>query len=458
MNLSLSNFTTKFLCLSMMLLGTCIMAGLEFELTDYEEEKDNVTLTVGGDVRARYEGYTANVAQPDAAKTGRHTTEYLRVRTRVWTALDFGEDITLNLRVANRFHNVTTSPSKKNNNGMSTWEFTDEAVFDSANVVFRNLLDGRLELTLGRQDFKLGNGLIFSEGTPYDQGRTQYFDGVVAKFSEEQETVTAFSFYDSWKDRFVSINDRNRRLRSGDIFTAGFQWTHTFNDAIKTDAYYVFQDVDDKHDTEAERGHYADSSASIHTVGLRLFGKPSSLVDYSIEAAHQSGRDYANDVINAWMADARVNFHPYPESTLRPVLTLNYTHFSGDDPNSRRNEGWIPLMSQCPLWGEELIPIMINGYWNNLDSLRLAFAFSLSRGLSFSLSATEYLADEKDAVVPVQGTGDGRRFGTLLNATATYKFSEYLSFQGQFSHFIAGSYFANGHDSNWGRLEATLTF
>lgn len=455
MKCSLQNLAVKFFCLGVMLSGTCLMADLKLEMTHGEND---ITCRIGGDIRARYEGYTANVAQPDAPKAGRHTTEYLRVRTRVWSVVDFGEDISLNLRLCNRIHEVTTSPNRKNNNGKSTWEFPDETIVDRANVVLRNLLDGRLELTIGRQDFALGNGLIFSEGTPFDQGRSVYNDGVVAKFSEAQEIVRAFSFYDSWKDRFVGINDRNRRLRSGDVFTAGLQWTHKFSDAINSEAYYVFQDVDDKHQTEVERGHYADSSASVHTVGMRFFGKPSALIDYSLEVAHQGGRDYDHHVIDAWMADARVNFHLAAESSFKPVLTLNFTHFSGDESDSSRNEGWMPLMSQCPLWGEELIPIMINGYWSNLNSIRVAFAFSPIEKLKFTISSTEYLADEKDARIPVQGTGDGRCFGHLLNATAVYKFNDTFSIQGQFSHFIAGNYFANGHDSNWGRIEFTQVF
>ena len=455
MNHSIQKFARHLVAVSIVLWTSAIMAEFKLEMP---KDDSSFCLRVGGDLRARYEGYTANVAQPDADKAGRHATEYLRVRTRVWTALDFGEDITLNLRLTNRVHKVTTSPNRKNNNGTSTWEFPDETVLDSANVVFRNLVDGRLELTIGRQDFSLGNGLIFSEGTPFDQGRTQYCDGAVAKYKDGKEEVRVFSFYDSWKDRFVGINDRNRRLRSGNIFTAGFQWTHDFCDALKGDAYYVFQDVDDKQPLEAERGHYADSSASIHTVGLRAFGKPSEWFDYSLEAAHQAGRDCDDELLDAWMADARVNFHLADESKLKPVLTLNFTHFSGDDQDSRRNEGWIPLMSQCPLWGEELVPIMLNGYWSNINSMRCAFAISPIERLKFTVSVTEYLADEKDARIPVQGTGDGRRFGTLLNVAASYKFTDTFSVQGQFSHFIAGNYFANGHDSNWGRLELTQVF
>lgn len=438
--------------LALVLWAVCAFAEYKIDLGD------NLALRTGADIRSRYEGFTVNAPRPDNDKDGRHDTEYLRIRTRVWGALDFGEDITLNLRLCNRFHSVTTSPDRKNNNGKSTWEFTDEVTFDRANVVLRNLLDGKLQLTLGRQDFALGKGLIFSEGTPFDQGRTVFSDGISAKFTDGAETVTVFSFFDRWKDGCVCINDRNRRLRSGDVFTVGAQWTHEFCAAVKLDAYYIFQNVDDMHPYEAERAHKPDCSGNIHTFGVRAFGKAADFIDYSVEMAHQAGRDDEHSVINANMMDARADFHLADESPFKPVFTLDFTHFSGDDPKTRQNEGWCPLMAQCPLWGEELMPIMLNGNWSNINSLRAAFSFAPIEKLTLALSSTEYLADEKNARLPVRGTGDGSRFGYLFNATATYKHNEHFSCQAQFSHFIAGNYFSNGHDSNWARIEITLTF
>ena len=74
---------------------------------------DGVALRLGGDIRLRYEGYTQSVLTPDADKAGRHATKYLRNRTRLWGSLDFGPDVTVNLRLGNRIHRVFSSPNPK---------------------------------------------------------------------------------------------------------------------------------------------------------------------------------------------------------------------------------------------------------------------------------------------------------------------------------------------------------
>jgi hypothetical protein len=452
-------FVQEFLKMMKKILTMLVMCLAAVAMAEYTIElQDDMKIRLGGDIRARYEGYTFNVAAPDVDKDGRHSTEYFRIRTRLWGAFDFGEDVTFNLRLANRFHYVTTSPNRDNNNGKSTWEFPDEVYVDTANVEIRNLLDGLLTIKLGRQDLGFGNGMLFAEGTPFDQGRSVFTDGITLKFKTENDTVTIFTLYDEWKDRTVFINDRNRRLRSANIFTQGVYWTHKFDPTFNVDVYYMFNDVDDKQPESAERAHFADTSTSLHTAGLRFFGKY-SIVDYSLEGAHQFGRGAYGEHLDADMIDARLNIHLYDDSDFKPILGFNYTHFSGDDPGTGRLEGWNPLMTQCPLWGEELMPIMLNGMWSNLESLRTFVSFNVINDLKFTLSATDYLADEKNsAVAGMAPTGGGDHVGLLLSAIASYKIMDNMSVLGYVSHFMAGDYFANGHDSYWFRLELNVAF
>ncbi len=435
-------------------------AGFSFAMAEYSIPigEDNA-LRIGADVRARYEGYTSGVPTPDASKNHRHATEYFRVRTRVHGAMDIGSDMTINLSIANRFHYVTTSPGRPNNNGSSTWEFPDEAYVDAANIVYRNLLDGRLSLTAGRQSIGFGNGMIVAEGTPFDQGRSVYFDGLSMKYDYGDGKATMFVFYDQWKDGSVFINDRNRALRSGNVFTAGIYWTHKAMEELNFDLYYVFNDLDDRHPAVPERAHPADASVSMHTVGARVFGKCFAMMDYGLEAAGQFGRDADGDSLAASMADARLAFHLADESSLKPVLGLELTRFSGDDPGTGRNEGWNPLLSQCPLWGEELMPIMLNGMWSNLNMAGAKFTCNVAKDCDVALYATDYMADERGAAVGGNlQTGGGRHVGLLSGACVTYKFLENFSVQGYLSHFMAGNYFGNGHDSNWFRLELNYKF
>ncbi len=429
---------------------------------------DDINLRVGAEVRTRYEGYTNSVPTPNASKNGRHATEYQRTRTRVFGALDFSDDVTINLSLANRFHYVTTSPSKPNNDGSGTWEFPDEVYIDAANVVFKNILESGISLTVGRQNLGFGNGLLVAEGTPYDQGRSVYFDGITARFASDNFNSTLFVLYDRWKDGSVFINDRNRRLRSGNIFTAGLYNTYKMNEYFNFDFYYMFNDQDDVHPNtrdRIERAHAIDASVSLHTAGLRVFGAVPSMLDYSVEAAAQFGRDADGSHISANMADARLKYHIYDDSDLKPMLGFEFSHFSGDDDADGKNHSWNPLLCQCPLWGEELLPIMLNGMWTNLNMIGTTLSCNPTEKCKVSLYATDYYADERDGSIGADSnTGGGRHVGLLAGIFVSYDFLKdfhflkSLSGQAYLSHFMPSNYYDNGHDSNWFRLELTAKF
>ena len=435
---------TKLSILAALLCAALVQAEYSLKLAD------DMQLRLGGDIRARYEGTTSGADQRfiNVRKNHQHSTEYFRFRTRVYGALDIGENITVNLRLGNRFQSYTTSPSRHNNAG-APWAFPDEVYVDAANVVIRNILDEHLTLTIGRQDLFLGNGLLFSEGTPYDQGRSVYNDGITAVYDLENDKLTAFMFYDRYKDHSVFINDRNRDLREGDIFTAGIYYTHSFNDAAKFDVYYMYNDVDDQHATPA-----ADRSLSLHTIGARFFGTYPKFLDHSLEMASQFGRDANGYHLSGTMADGRLNFHLCESSPLKPVLGLEFTHFRGDE-----HGGWYPLKTQCPLWGEELIPTLIRGLWTNMNMGSITMSVNVTEKCSLLFYTTDYYADDKDAAFAGNAqTGGGRHIGLLAGAKAAYKINEYLSTEAYLSHFMPGSFFNNGRDSNWFRLEITAKF
>ena len=445
-------------CLSALffLLFTAGMAYAELKLS----LTDDIQMRVGGDMRARWEFFDRTVISPDGMGKNHPAYQYLRVRTRLWTAFDVAEDVTFNIRLANRVHKVSSSPANPNDQDAATWEFPDEWYLDDCNVEIRNFLMEGLSLKIGRQSLTLGNGMILSDPTPFDQGRSAFTDGVVVTYKGEKDKLTILATYDTWKDGTVFINDRNRRLRSADIFTLATYWTHTVNEAFQFDLYYFYNDADDTHPYEAERCHAPDESTSLHTFGARLFGKPAECFDYSLEAACQGGRSANGGRNEGKMVDARLNFH-LPDGSLgiAPVLGLEYTHFSGDKPGSRNHEGWNPILSQCPLWTEELIPILFNGNWTNMNLFRGSFALKPMEKLRCELAVTGYYADEPNASFgTLTRTGNGNFMGLLLAATVDYACHENLSFRVQLSRFNPGDYFANGHDSIWGRFEATLRF
>ena len=445
---------------SLLLMALLAMAMPLLAEFQYDVNED-VKLRLGADIRARYETFDRTVVAPGGFPGGNSpANQYYRFRTRVWTALDFGEDVTFNLRLANRSHYVTSSPNKPNNshgNHGSTWQFPDETYIDAANIVVRNFLMEHVTLTLGRQALAFGNGLLFAEGTPFDQGRSVYTDGLHLRYDNDGTKVSLFALYDTWKDRWPVINDRNRRLRSGDIFTLGAYATQEFSKAFALDVYYMYNDVEDRQPREAERNHYADASASLHTFGLRAFGRPLDLISYSLEVARQAGYNNRHGDIRAYMADARLRLHLPEVMGASPSFGLEAACFSGDKPNDGDTRGWNPLMIQCPLWSEELMPIMLNGNWTNLRFGRVDFTTEQKGKWKFMVSATDYTVMERRGGA-MQATGGGDHLGLLLSADVSYKVCDNLSLLAQFSHFMPGDYYRNGHSGNWARLEATLSF
>jgi len=417
---------------------------------------EDLKLRLGASARLRWEFFDQSVVLPnddEAADAVRN--QYLRVRARAWAALDYQDDFTVNISLNSRFHKVSNSPANPNDQDAKTWEFPEEVIFDALNIVFHNFLTEGLSMTLGRQNFGLGNGMIIADATPFDQGRTMYMDGLFLKYKNEEMTGHAFVTYNSWKDNMVFLNDKHRRLHCGDVFTAGAYVT-SGDKAMSADIYAIFNDIHDNHPREAERNHYRDSEASLLTTGFRLFGQPIDLIDYSLELAGQF--DYHHvwhhplsyDKM-AFMGDGRLNFHLPVFEEIKPILGFEYVHFSGDKEREKHSHGWNSVLSKAPLWTEELMPILLNGNWTNLNGFHNTLRFTPYKDISVLFDITDYRLDEQQDM-------SGKHLGLLFSTSLGYKYSDNLSFAFQYAHFRPGNAYNNGHNSNWGRLEATVSF
>lgn len=426
------------------------------------EYADGLKLRLGMDFRVRFTSFDRNVIWPDdGAPPNGQPLQYIRWRTRVWGSLDLTPNMTLNARLVNRWHHFSSHFFADNNDGKATWEFPDEVIFDDLNLDIRNVFDTPVSIKLGRQALILGNGMVFLEGTPYDQGRTIYFDGASARFVTESDHLTLFVFYNEHKDEFLVINDKNRRLRRGDTFTTGAYWTHTFDPALKTDLYYNYTVIDDsdwRPTDSGERAHPLDENAIINSYGARVFGTPHKQVDYSAEIAFQCGENFREtrpeSDMTGMMADLRLMLRAPEDVITKPSLLLEYTYLSGDDPGSvDEYEGWHPLFAEYPIWREELLPIMLNGHWTNLHQWRAEGKFALTKKLRFTASYA-YLEADEGSLGPSGDDG----FGQLVAAFLDYAYNKNLSFALESAFFFPGDYWVDGHNARWFRFQTMLRF
>jgi len=415
---------------------------------------DGINANVGADMRIRLEGYERPVVDPDMAKLDQGPAyEYLRVRTRVWGSVMVEDWMKFNIRLVNRTQDYSSRPGD-NGAGAATWEFPDETIYDQLNLQLLNIADSDWSLTIGRQDFPLGNGMVFLEGTPYDQGRTIYFDGVSATLKKECDTLKLFAFYNSYRDRTVVINDQERRLSRGDIFTGGAYWTHMFTKKVNTDLYYIFSDVVD--DAVTEEG---DDDAEMHTAGLRLFGALHEQVDYSIEYAREFGPSQIEELdMSNTMIDGRLTLKAPKDTLFSPSVMLEYTYWAGDDPTTDGEfEGWDPIFATYPIFREELLPVMLRGNWTNLHQPRVEGHLAVNKCWSVA-AAYAYLMADHDNLSCVAGGGEGGAFGQLVSVFVDYKPCPYVAFALEVAEFYPGDYWDDADNSTWGRFQTTFSF
>jgi hypothetical protein len=415
---------------------------------------EGIDATVGADMRLRLEGFERTVTDPDMVRTANGpAVDYLRVRTRLWLGVKVQDWMKVNARLVNRVQDYSSRPGD-NGAGPATWEFPDETIFDQLNLQLLNVASSDWSLTLGRQDLPLGNGMVFLEGTPADQGRTIYFDGVSAVLKKANDTLKLFAFYNSARDRTLVINDQERALRRGDIFTAGAYWTHKFSTALNSDLYYIYADVLDNAATEE-----ADDDAEINTLGFRLFGAPHDQIDYSFEYARQLGPSQVEELdMSNTMIDGRLTFKAPKDTMLSPSVLLQHTYFAGNDPTTvGENEGWDPIFAAYPIFREELLPTMLRGNWTNLHQSRIEGRVAFTKEWSAAV-AYAYLMADHDDLACVAGGGTGGTFGQLVSAFVDYKPCKYVSFALEVAEFYPGNYWTDADNSTWGRFQTIFTF
>lgn len=463
---------TLAICVMMALLTAGVAeAGYEVGKGYSFGDAEGTNVNIGADMRLRLTHADRDVFTQGAATTGGGANgpamEWLRLRTRVWASVGIVDGVTFNARLVNRIHHFSSSirdPNNTNGDGDgATWQTPDEVILDRLNITLDDIAGSGVSVTVGRQDLILGNGMVLLEGTPRDQGRTIYFDGITATYKDECNKLTAFGFYMDDDDPIAMGLDEKieRHLRGGRIATGGIDWTHNFDKAFNTEAYYIYSEKDDTDGLLMPDGSGTYDDTKLHTFGARIFGTPLELVDYSLEAAQQLGETDSNSGgpsmdNTGYMVDARLTLHAPEACPFDSSVLFQYTYLSGDDPNSTdENEGWEPVFAQYPIWREELLPILFRGDWTNLNQYRVQLTVPVIQGEKSSVTVRGSYA-YLDADYGSNGGGD--RLGDLYTGFVDYKVNAWLTFSLEAAWLAAGDFYNDGHDCEWLRFQTVITF
>ena len=390
----------------------------------------------GGDLRVRLVNEEQIPIAAGYAVMGQN--QYHRTRTRIWGAYGFTPDIALKVRLTNEFYDNTAG--KPDGAPSVSKRFPSEVVADNIYVDINNLLAGKLDLRIGRQDLFYGNGKIILDGTPEDGSRTSYFNGIKAQYSLSEDLTVDFIAVANNDEDWLAINNQHRNLSPNDIDESGVGFYLKNNHKkYPSELYYIF-----KHENDVSA---TDSDVDLHTMGARIMPKFNQSLSGNLEIAYQTGNMTNNTVtdLEGWLVDAKLAYRLPLASGYKPVIDLSYYYLSGDDPNSSTSyEGWWQVFGRWSQSREIAVygSIGVNasprnspGWWTNLSTPSLGLNMAITEKGKFDVRGAWLMVDEDN------GAGTGKNRGLYLTSKFRYNFTEKISGQLIYEFLDPGNYY-----------------
>ena len=326
----------------------------------------------------------------------------------------------------------------------------DEIFVDQFFLRWKTAFDFRLTLTLGRQNFALGEGFIVLDGGPLDGSRSGYFNGARMDYDfDAYRKLTLFYFYQPRKDDFLPvINNRYRAMNEleEDILGAGF----TSNKGrLNLQAYAIRKNT--------KGASLRPKESDVNTFGIRVVDSLTTTLAFSGEGAYQFGKSGAVDRSSAGgyaYAGYRTDWPWY----LPQVLTVGSIYLSGDCSRTKTIENWEPLFGRWPKWSESYIYTLTKentvAYWTNLLSVFGRAQYDFSKTVRLTLDFHHLRSPHKpNPDAPFPG-GRGKTRGDLYIGKLVYQLSASTSGHIIYEYFDPGSYyFPSADDYGWFRIE-----
>lgn len=393
-------------------------------------------LSWGADLRLRWEFldnvYLLNSDAPAA------DSSYQRYRPRIWTTLAPLRGVEINTRLSAEFRTYQRPVARR---GVD-W---DEVLFDNMNLRFTNLLGQPLALTVGRQDLAFGNKWLVFDSTSADGSRTEFFDAARLNWDwREAKTGVDAIYLDSHRQAdwlLPVISPTGLPLMEQDERGAILYLSNKSLPQTRIDGYFIYRH---EYHPLPKIGDQGD----LYVFGARAEGELSKHWKYQGEFAQELGRK--NDrSLNAFGFNGRFSY--FARDRWNHNFRLGYEYLSGDDPNTRDDEGWDAMWARRFQWSELLVfTFTTEGGgrktdWSNLQRLDAGWSFNPSKKVEIALDYMPLFANSN----PLGGTSifntDGRFRGHLLAAVAKFTFSKSLSAHLWSEFFFPGDYYASSN-------------
>lgn len=381
--------------------------------------KAGPSVDFGADVRIRQEFMENVPGLPGGGLLQRQAEgpyrNHMRYRVRAWGELKADENWRLYLRLTDEFRwNVRPKNHKTT--------FPDEVVIDNLFLEAKDLFDGFLSFTAGRQDIYNLYGLdhVFVDGTPGDGSRTVYADMVRAALQfDEDERLDLFVLH-NWDDNRLRWGTRRGRHRSLSGLGGGAEpdmddwgWGGVWSGKISTWLPYQFFAMQ-KRTAAFRRGGVKHAATRRELLGVKLMPQLTDELSLQLEAMGQVGRNSDSDWLGGWSAYAGVNWKKSTSSDIKPFASAGLHFMSGDKHAADEDGGhhaWDPMWSR----GVNDSEIFLYGthygmaWWSNMMFLNFKGGVELGDHHKISAAAGPMFAAADDGM----GGDDGHFKGFL---------------------------------------------
>ena len=277
-----------------------------------------------------------------------------------------------------------------------------------------------LDLSVGRQNFLIGDGFLIADGNAEGGDEAAYWMG--ARAGWKQTAIARVNFDPVHADVFYLKSDEdsgNSKYYGVNLEYAPTEKTVIGGSWIKNrDSDFFTRD-------------------DLSTYSIRAQGNPFDAIPGLFLAGEYAWQtnDLAGGVdvdANAWYLEAAYTFTETPWS---PKIGYRYAHFSGDDPNTADIEAWDPLhYGQIRGWGSWFQGEITGQYIlfnSNMNSHKFELAVSPMENLTLTALYYLFYFDETPA-----GLDD--HFGNELNLIADWVATDYLTVSGAFAWLHGG--------------------
>jgi len=303
----------------------------------------------------------------------------------------------------------------------------NKVFLDNAYIEARNIFHLPIDMTFGRQNLIYGSGFVILDGQSQFASTSIYFDGVKLRYHiTDKMTLDGLYMKDQENNRDNGSND--------DITLGGAYFTYAGVPVIgKTEIYGL-----NRHDQNIKK--------DIWMYGARFSNKMDNGIDYSLEAAMQTGDagtfggvEQDQEALGAKL-EAGYTFG----ISMAPRLYAGYALMTGDDPTTNdKNEGWDVFYGGWPQFGDLLAWKYVNigpanslagvydynklsttpgeAVYSNLEMITIGASAKLMQDLSANFSYSMLSFDETYA-----GVDDD--FGDYYQLTVKYQYNKQLSF------------------------------